>query len=342
MINPRVQGLGLLCDLQGMILRVLKNDLDLENAQPGQLFLSIMESGSRTKAMNFMTELKAAGAALDWEMNVPATNGFMNLHFAGGVAAETMLITAATNGSMAEKLCEEMLLINNEQTNHLRSALKNSLGSAEAPSDLMYNEISQLNNELVAMQRELAGKNAELKRLYADIEKLAVTDPLTGLYNRRGFFEKSDFELERAKRYGHALGSIMFDLDHFKKVNDTYGHAIGDLVLKEMAARFIPLIRKVDVFGRYGGEEFALILPETNLEKALVVAERLRHAAREPIQTEQGILNITISMGISELKRSTTDVQSLLNCADQALYQAKEAGRDRVCVEQQSEEAASA
>jgi diguanylate cyclase (GGDEF)-like protein len=338
MNKDQAQGLALACDLQGKILQVLWNDLNLAKAVPGQLFFGLVDSASRAKAMNFLTEIKTQGALLDWEMSVPTVKGIMPLHFAGGLAGESLLITAAMNGALAARLYEDMFRINNEQTNMLRAALKDKVAPPGTPSDSMYDEISRLNNELVSMQRELAGKNAELTRLYAELQKLAITDPLTGLYNRRGFFEKGDFELNRAKRYGHPLSAIMFDLDHFKNINDTYGHSVGDQVLKETAARLIPLVRNVDIFGRYGGEEFAILLPETKSDQVLLIAERLRRAAGEPINTGETIVNITISLGVSVLKNTTPDVQDLLRCADQALYQAKESGRDRVCLDQEINE----
>jgi signal transduction histidine kinase len=165
MNDHQSQGVVLICDLQGLIVRVLRNDLNLEKAAPGQLFLSLVESASRTKAMNFLTELKSSGAILDWEMNIPAVGGVMALHFAGGLTSESILITAAANGKLAGRLYEDILNINNEQTNLLRAAIKDNMEGSRTASDPMYDEISRLNNELVAMQRELTGKNVELAKL---------------------------------------------------------------------------------------------------------------------------------------------------------------------------------
>jgi signal transduction histidine kinase len=167
MSDDQSQGLALLCDLQGLILRVLRNDLDLKKAAPGQLFFGLVEAASRAKAMNLLTELKSQGAVLDWEMNIPAAGGIRSLHFAGGLAGDYLLITAGANGAFAEHLYEDMLRINNEQINLLRTALKDKTEAGRAVSDPMYNEISRLNNELVAMQRELTGKNVELAKLNA-------------------------------------------------------------------------------------------------------------------------------------------------------------------------------
>jgi signal transduction histidine kinase len=169
MIENQAQGLALLCDLQGLILRVLRNDLNLENAAVGQLFFGLVDNASRTKAMNFLTEIKSQDAVLDWEMNVPVAGGLITLHFAGGSAGSSLLITAGANSKLAERLYGDMLNINNEQANLLRAALKDKqeMASSRAASDPMYDEISRLNNELVAMQRELTGKNVELANLNA-------------------------------------------------------------------------------------------------------------------------------------------------------------------------------
>jgi signal transduction histidine kinase len=166
MIEKQSQGLALLCDLQGLILRVLRNDLGLEKAAAGQLFFSLVDNTSRAKALNFLTELKSQGAVLDWEMNIPSAAGILILHFAGSLAADSLLITAGVSGQIAEHLYEDILSINNEQANLLRAALKDNreLETSRTVSDPMYDEISSLNNELVTMQRELAGKNAELEQ----------------------------------------------------------------------------------------------------------------------------------------------------------------------------------
>jgi signal transduction histidine kinase len=165
MIEEQERGLAVLCDLQGLILRVLRNDLDLKKAVAGQLFFGLVDRASRMKAMNFLTELKEHGAVLDWEMNLPREGDVIPMHFAGGQAGDSLLITAAANSPLAARLYEDMLRMNNEQTDLLRTILKDNLVTTDAPSDFMYNEISRLNNELVAIQRELARKNAELSRL---------------------------------------------------------------------------------------------------------------------------------------------------------------------------------
>ena len=186
------RGLALLCDAQGMILQVLRNDLGLPEAAQGRLFIRLVDSASRAKAMDFLVEIKAQGALLDWELNVPSSNEIITLHFAAGQVGDVLLITAGANGHMAAQLYDAMLRINNEQTNMLRTALKENAARDEPGHDL-YDEISRLNNELVAMQRELAKKNAELARLndlknqYLGMAAHDLRNPLTGILSYSEF-----------------------------------------------------------------------------------------------------------------------------------------------------------
>jgi diguanylate cyclase (GGDEF)-like protein/PAS domain S-box-containing protein len=170
--------------------------------------------------------------------------------------------------------------------------------------------------------------------LHAEIQQLAITDALTSLYNRRGFFELSRHEFERARRFGRPLAAIILDLDCFKVVNDTYGHVVGDQVLAGVAVLCRRGLREVDLLGRYGGDEFVALLLECDLAGVKGVAERLRQSiAQTPINTDRGSVTITTSLGVAVLDKECADLETLLNRADQALlYSAKRAGRNRVCV----------
>jgi diguanylate cyclase (GGDEF)-like protein/PAS domain S-box-containing protein len=168
-------------------------------------------------------------------------------------------------------------------------------------------------------------------QLHSEVQKLAITDPLTSLYNRRGFLEIGRREIQRARRFKHPLSAIMLDIDHFKEVNDTYGHGVGDRVLVSLAVSLQNNIRSVDILGRYGGDEFVLLLPETDLFTASAVAERLRQAAADMrVVTERGDVAITVSLGISKAVADTQDLSSLLENVDTALYFAKQHGRNRI------------
>jgi len=165
-------------------------------------------------------------------------------------------------------------------------------------------------------------------------ERLACIDHLTNLSNRRDFITKASAELCRSQRYGAPLTVLMIDLDHFKNVNDCFGHHIGDRVLAAFADKLRYCVREVDLTGRLGGEEFAVLLPNTCTEEATDVMDRLREElAQAPIaSTEQHSIFLTISVGLAELTPGITSVEAFLSKADSALYAAKRNGRNRVCI----------
>jgi len=188
-------------------------------------------------------------------------------------------------------------------------------------------------NDLRLLVSFAATTSAAIKNamLHSEVQHLAITDSLTNLYNRRGFFELGRREIERARRFGHPLSAVMLDIDHFKVVNDSYGHAIGDQVLEELANRLSKNVREFDILGRYGGEEFALLLPETDLFTACSVSDRLRLTVMDtPMHTEIGPIPITISLGVVKATSDVPNLDSLLKRADKALYAAKQNGRNRV------------
>jgi diguanylate cyclase (GGDEF)-like protein len=171
----------------------------------------------------------------------------------------------------------------------------------------------------------------ENAHLYTKIQHMAITDELTGLYNRRGLFEIGRREVERAQRYSHPLAAIMIDIDHFKKINDTYNHAIGDIVLRSFAECCLRNVREIDIVGRVGGEEFVILLPETDLPACQLVAERLRKRILENrTRTDLGDISITVSMGVASMTAKARDLSDLIRQADEALYIAKNSGRDRI------------
>lgn len=168
------------------------------------------------------------------------------------------------------------------------------------------------------------------ERTDREIMHLAMTDSLTGVPNRRALIEQA--ELVRAQRSGHPMSLLMIDIDHFKRINDTYGHPLGDEVLRQAAALMGKRLRAGDVLGRYGGEEFCVIAPDTDSEGAQILAESLREIlAATPLQTEAGAIAITISIGFTCCATTgAREMKDLLAEADVALYQAKQAGRNRV------------
>lgn len=181
---------------------------------------------------------------------------------------------------------------------------------------------------LFAQQAAIAVQNAQL---FEERKQQARMDLTTGIYNRRGLYELGIRELDRALRFNRPLSAIMVDIDHFKRVNDTYGHPAGDLVLKELADRLKNHLRSIDILSRYGGEEFVILLPETDAVQATEVAERLREVVEQKPFTPDGLtLPITISQGISLLNDDAADIKVLIKNADDAMYVSKRSGRNQV------------
>jgi diguanylate cyclase (GGDEF)-like protein len=185
--------------------------------------------------------------------------------------------------------------------------------------------------EAVANQTALA---LERVKLIAFLENLSITDALTGIANRRHFEWRLSEEIERARRYKYPLSALMLDLDHFKQVNDNYGHQIGDIVLQQVAQRLRRILRRTDFLARYGGEEFIVLAPQTPADRALILAERLRQViAESPIPVADNLqIHITISIGVAVFPNHAQNESELIGAADAALYKAKQMGRNRVCM----------
>ncbi|MBB5322533.1 GGDEF domain-containing protein [Marinobacter oulmenensis] len=180
---------------------------------------------------------------------------------------------------------------------------------------------------------EFASSKRALERANDKLATLSITDRLTGLLNRGAWENLVDAEYERFRRYGQSATLVMFDIDHFKKVNDTHGHLAGDEVIRHTAQVTLSNIRQTDSAGRYGGEEFGVILPETDAEGARIICERIRTAIEEStVKTTTGDIRYTISVGISQLEEGPENYMQWLQKADEGLYEAKEGGRNRVVV----------
>lgn len=174
----------------------------------------------------------------------------------------------------------------------------------------------------------------EIKKvlLYETVERLAITDSLTGLYVRRYFSERLGEEAQRSKRYKLKFALIMIDIDNFKNCNDTYGHLVGDVILRDMARIMRENTRQIDIIARYGGEEFSIVLPETAVEGAVLAAERIRKKIEEhEFRAYDEKLKITVSAGVSVYPADAQDAKTLIDKADAALYAAKKSGKNVVC-----------
>jgi diguanylate cyclase (GGDEF)-like protein len=207
----------------------------------------------------------------------------------------------------------------------------NILGTLTAINRIDQTNFTQRDVDLmvtIGNQTAIAIANAQL---FETVQNFAITDALAGTYNRRHLFELGNIEFRRARRFGRALSVVMLDLDHFKVINDTHGHAVGDRVLNAVAQRCLNHIRDIDILGRYGGEEFIILLPETGAKAAYSLADRLRkRVAEKAVSTKVGPIYITISLGVAMLCDDDPDLETLFDHADSALYAAKEAGRNCV------------
>jgi diguanylate cyclase (GGDEF)-like protein len=186
--------------------------------------------------------------------------------------------------------------------------------------------------ESVANQLSIALENA---RLYEKVHHLSVHDPLTNLFNRKMLFDRLDEEVSRSERSGKPLSIAMIDIDHFKIINDNYGHMAGDRILSELSRLLKGNVRNIDTVARFGGEEFMILLPDSDLEKSITSMERLRVCVEKhafPTDKDGQTISLTISIGISVFDPGNpVDKPDLVKASDEALYKAKETGRNRVC-----------
>jgi diguanylate cyclase (GGDEF)-like protein len=215
----------------------------------------------------------------------------------------------------------QILLLGYTGRAHLTQLHNSALEAAEA-------RLRELNATLA---HRVAERTAELRDLNLELNRLATTDSLTGAWNRRYFEQAADLEIARADRYGEPLALLMFDIDHFKLLNDTHGHPVGDRVLVELVQRVRPRLRTTDVLARWGGEEFVVLLPHCGREDAVKLAEKLRHLiATEPFPPAGPL---TASFGVADFQAGET-LDTWLKRVDDALYAAKAAGRNWVSLHQ--------
>jgi len=183
---------------------------------------------------------------------------------------------------------------------------------------------------LIELFSQLAGSSIGNIKMFERMQRQATTDGLTGLANHRAFYDILEKELWRSRRYGGEISLIMVDIDNLKKINDVYGHRVGDKVIKEISRKIKTCIRQIDTAARYGGDEFAVILPNTALAEATVVAERMVDmVSSSPITWEKGQIALSISVGLGQYEGDISP-EDITNRSDQALYSAKEAGKNTV------------
>ena len=205
-----------------------------------------------------------------------------------------------------------------------------------AVKKLLY-QLSHRNKELVelnqTLEKKILARTKELSQANELLTELASTDSLTGFLNRRAFMERATTVFSLARRYQRPLAMLMIDVDHFKRVNDSFGHHAGDLVLVRLSELIKKSLREPDMVGRVGGEEFAVILPETGLGQTVQITERLLNSVREAVVEiePEMVVKVTVSIGVATVPPLAPELDTVIKAADLALYQAKSMGRDRCC-----------
>jgi diguanylate cyclase (GGDEF)-like protein len=215
------------------------------------------------------------------------------------------------------------------------------LGQFKAQSDSLLREKDTIVNELIESKKLLEKYSNNLEEMVEQrteiLKWLSITDPLTGLYNRRYFIEQIELEFKRAKRYNRDLSLLMLDIDHFKLVNDNYGHQVGDIVLRKISSIIINQLRDSDLAFRYGGEEFMVILPETKADDAINVAKRMKEEIMDSEHVYRNLnFKVTASIGIVSIKDMLSKfetVDDIIKKVDDNLYKAKNSGRNTIIYE---------
>ena len=268
-------------------------------------------------------------------LSAEAIQQISHMRVGDGCAGGVILRNTSIRASDHEELSDKMPVIEREGIRSVLAVPISSRGTAFGAiavySDRK-NRFSEQDEELLATIGSQVGVAVENARLYEKTLELAHEDALTGLANRRRLMEVLSKEVCRASRYNTPLSLLMIDLDRFKQFNDTYGHLKGDELLKKFALLLEKRIRTTDMAGRYGGEEFCLVLPNTPLQGAVVIAERIRKAVEDlkiSAENNPSPIGATISIGVAEFAQGETD-ENLISAADAALYRAKQGGRNKV------------
>ncbi|MBW2529621.1 MAG: diguanylate cyclase [Deltaproteobacteria bacterium] len=250
-------------------------------------------------------------------------------------------LAEATRAFGEGELDREVALRGSDELAELGDAFNQMASELRDYTEELEQKVEERAAEILRQNRELTRLNEALQDKSAQLERLAITDGLTGLYNRRHFRERLDFEIERSGRMVHPACLVMIDVDHFKHYNDQHGHPAGDDVLVRLGKLFRDNLRSVDLVARYGGEEFVMLLLDTDLRGGQVVADKIRQAVEAapfPFRDEQPGGRLTISLGVAAFPTHAREPDELIEAADAALYEAKAAGRNRVHVAEPGEE----
>lgn len=319
------QAVNFIDDLKRLIGVILDKAIETVNAEKGSLML--YDSSDNTLQVKVVYGLKDKKQEDDINNGIiECTKMTPDSGIAGKVFTEKKSIITnlggqdprfnqfSTNGGISSLICVPLIA---------KGECIGIINITNKKNGKLFNKKDLEFVEALANQAAIAVDNAQLY-------ELATKDGLTKLYIHRHFYSLLESELKRVQRYRHVLSLLMMDIDNFKSVNDTYGHLIGDIVLKEIAATIQKTVRHVDIPARYGGEEFTVILPETSAAKAVTIAERLRQKISEiEIKVDENTyVRPTVSIGLAEFPNAASEIKSLIDCADKALYVSKRNGKN--------------
>lgn len=263
-----------------------------------------------------------------------ANNFGLNAHQALGKSFEDMLRISYASGTGVIADDDVDSMVKRAKASRLQQGFV-SFESARAQGSWLKVSRLKTKNDYIYIYStditQLKKTESALREALLHVENLAATDSLTGISNRRHFIETGTIEFERSKRYQHSLSVLMLDIDHFKSINDTFGHQAGDQVLKAITECCSTLLRSSDSFGRLGGEEFSILLPDTDIEAAGTTAQRVLNAvAALKVNYDSQVIRFTTSIGVAQMSMQCKNLEELMNQSDEALYQAKHSGRNRM------------
>ena len=353
-LAPVIAGVNTVCVAWLGITLLIQNDTELVTQWKLGLFLTHLLMGSSFALLGWLAHRLRHAVHHRWAARLPLAMACLGLLFVTGFATFDQWVTPNITPFVIGASAVSLVVYLRPTTSALVFAATYALfffamGSTQSqPEQLLSNRINGLaavgmawalsvslwrNHTTITLQQaQLEATNAELQQKQKDLQRLTRLDGLTGLYNRTTFVELTRQELARAQRQGSSTTILLLDLDHFKRVNDTWGHPAGDAVLKNVANTATAAVRATDLVGRLGGEEFIILLPATSLEAGRKLAEKLRASLENsPTAWQQTHIKHTASIGVaSTTAAENRDFDDLYNVADKALYNAKEKGRNRV------------
>ncbi len=330
------KGLTLLCNDLGEIEEIIHDDIGLassESSKSGKMiFLRLVTRSSLEHARAFLTDLRISRKVINKELMLQTKEGATNVYFAGAKTGNHFLIVGARNIDDKDKLYAEMLAAANDQKDQAIQTIKDH-PEAERVEKKHIADLDKLTDELTHTRSQLIKKNDELERVHQDLYELATTDTMTGVYNRRHFVRRLKEELREAERYKRSHAFLMIDIDGFRQINEKYGLQVGDEILRSVGVITLGVLRKVDMVGRLGGDEFGALLVEASKENSIRIAKRLQKKLSDiSIVVESRSFRITVTIALIFLMENKTTADRVMKQAEALLKQAKQNGGNQVII----------